>query len=249
MAATRTLQGIPGELRNEIYGFVADDPTRKPIILGRKVAQAARQYLFDGDIREQALSAIVQHPLEMTCQQIRAEFHTGFRDNYARSQTYEFVVDNFDFEQMKLFEELQYAKHGDPLRAVKSRSQLDRDRRLVWMRDVSFELRFQMDHDVVASVSALANSLELCSQGMERYTNVPNSYGFLNVNNFTVSFKHHTHLGGIVNPAETMTIAQAQKALKSLKELKKKCSEPMVGKLLNRFTGLLDAHAYLESQI
>ena len=193
-AATPTLQGIPGELRNEIYGLVADDPTRKSIVLGRKVAQAAKQFQFDGDIRDQALSAIVQHSLELTCQQIRAEFQTGFRNNYARSQTYEFVVDNFGFEQLELFEELQHAKHGDPLRAAKSRNQLDRDHNLVWMRDVSFELRFQMGHDVVASVSALANSLEMCSQGREHYTNAPKSYGFLDVNNFTVSFKNHTHL-------------------------------------------------------
>lgn len=57
--AAPTLQGIPAELRTEIYGLVADEPSRKPIVLGRKVAQAAKQFLFDGDIREQALSAIV----------------------------------------------------------------------------------------------------------------------------------------------------------------------------------------------
>ncbi|GAB7335569.1 hypothetical protein MBLNU13_g07904t1 [Cladosporium sp. NU13] len=248
MPAAPTLQGIPAELRDEIYGLVADDPSRKPIILGRKVAQAVKQFLFDGDIREQALSAIVQHPLEMTCQQMRAEFQAGFNVDYARSQTYELVVDNFDFEQFRLFEELQHAKYGDCMRAVKSYSQITRDRKLVWMRKVSFELRLQMDHNVVASVTALANSLVFCSEGKERSTNVPNSYGFLDVNNFTMSFKHRTHLGGIVNPAETMETVKAQEALKTLRTLKKKCSEPMVCKLLNRFTGLLDAHEYLESQ-
>ena len=247
-AATATFQGIPGELRNEIYGLIAGEPSRKPIILGRKIAQAARQFLYDGDIREQALSSIVQHPPEMTCQQIRAEFQTGFRENYARSQTYEFVVDNFDFEQLKLFEELQYAKNGDILRAVKSQSQIMRDRNLVWMRKVSFELRFQMDHDVVASVTALANSLELCSQGMKRYSNIPDSREFLDVNDFNMSFKHRTHLGGTINPAEIMTIVQAKEALKSLRKLKMKCSEPMLQKLLVHFTGMLDSHAYLESQ-
>lgn len=100
------------------------------------------------------------------------------------------------------------------LRAVKARSHLDRDRNLVWMKKVSFELRLQMDHNVVASVTALANSLMLCSEGKERYTNVPNSYGFLDADNFTMSFKHRTHLGGIVNTAETITIAQAEEALK-----------------------------------
>jgi hypothetical protein len=249
-AAEPTLQGIPSELRNEIYGLVADETTRKPIILGRKVAQAAKQFLFNGVIREQALSTIAQHPLEMTCRQIRAEFQNGFHDDYARSQTYEFVVDNFDFEQLKLFEELQHAKHGDRLRMVKSHDQMMRDRKLAWMSKVSFKLRFQMNRDVVASATALTKSLKLCSQGRERYSNVPDNNTFLDVDDFTVSFKYSIYLSGLTNEAETMTIAQAKEALEVLKRSKRdwQYTVPMLVKLLARFTGLLDAHTYLESQ-
>ena len=245
--AAPTFQGIPTELRTEIYGLVADEPSRKPIILGRKVAQAAKQFLFDGDIREQALSAIVQHPLEMTCRQMRAEFQTGFHVDYARSQTYEFVVDNFDFEQLKLFEELQDAKHGDRLRAVKSQSQIMRDRKLVWMSKISIELRFQMDHNVVASATALTKSLESCRQGRERYC-VYDNHMFFNDNAFTVSLKHCTQLSGITNPAEALTIAQAKEASRVLRKLDGKFKEPMVFKLLVRFTGLVEAYTYRESR-
>ena len=71
-AAGPTLQGIPPELRNQIYGLVVATPTDNRIILGRKLAQAAKKLEYDGDVREQALSAVVQHPLSMACRQIRA---------------------------------------------------------------------------------------------------------------------------------------------------------------------------------
>jgi hypothetical protein len=121
------LLGIPNELKDDIYKLLADDPDRKPVILGRTVSRTAKQFLFDGDIRMQALFAIVRHTLEMICHQSRAGFQTGFHVDHARSQTYEFVVDSFDFEHLKLSEELQFAKYGDCLRAVKSRSQMQRD--------------------------------------------------------------------------------------------------------------------------
>ena len=248
--AQASLQGIPDELKNNIYGLVADDASRKPVILGRKVAQAAKQFLFDGDIRDQALSAIVQHPLEMTCHQIRGEFQAGFSYDYARSQTFEFVVDNFDFEQLKLFEELQYAKYGSRLAAVKSRSQIMRDRRLTWLSGVSFTLRFQMDQNVVASATALAQFMKLCREGRECYSNMPNNYAFSVVHNFDMSFRNRDLLTGVVDHAETMTVAQATQAFEVLRQLRKdgEYQQPMIFNLLVRFTGLVDAHSYHESQ-
>lgn len=247
-AATPSLLGIPSELKNKIYGLVADE-TRKPIILGRKVAQAAKQFVFDGDIRAQALFAIVQHPLEMTCHQTRAEFQTGFHVDYARSRTYEFVIDNFDFEQLKLFEELQFAKHGDRFRLVKSRSQMQRDRDLKWMSWVSFELRFQMNNDVVASATTFVESVMLCSEGKE-FSNVPINFSFLAVDHFAMSFRHRDLLAGATDQAESMTTAQATEALKILRKLRKDshCSVPLIFRLLMAFTARLDVYAYRESQ-
>lgn len=179
---------------------------------------------------------------------MRAEFQIGFHIDYARSQTYEFVVDNFDFEQLRLFEELQDAKHGDRLRAVKSQSQIMRDRKLVWMSKISIELRFQMDHNAVASATALTKSLGSYRQGSERYSSVYDNHMLFNDNEFTVSFKHCTQLSGIINPAEAMTIAQAKEASKVLRKLDGKFKTPMVFKLLVRFTGLLKAYTYRESR-
>jgi hypothetical protein len=248
--ATLSLLGIPNELKDEIYGLLADDPTRKPIIMGRTVAQAAKQFLFDGDIREQALFAIVQHPLEMTCHQTRAEFQTGFHVDYARSRIYEFVIDNFDFEQLKLSEGLQDAKHGDRSRAVKSRSQMRRDIELKWLSGVSFELRFEMNQDVVASATTFAKSIMLCSEGKESYYNVPSRYSGLAVSEFAMSFRYRDLLIGNTVQVETMTIAQATQAFQILRKPRKdrNCTEPMIFKLLMAFTALLDGYAYRESQ-
>lgn len=249
-AASPNLQGIPSELRNDIYGLVASDISRKPIILGRKVAQSARNFEYGGDLRAQALSAVVQHPLSMTCRQVRAEFQSGFNDDHARHQTYEFVVDNFDFEQLKLFDELQYAKYGDRFRLVKSRGQMARDRDLAWLSKVSFTLRFQMDQDVVASVTALNKSLRLCSEGSQRYSNVPNKQDFLKVDDYLMFFKYRDLISGIVDKTKTMTTKQATEAFEVLREWRedRAATEPMLYNLLMRFTGLLDGHTYLESE-
>ena len=250
LATSTSLQGILSEPRNEIYGLVAADTPQMPTILGRKVAQSARNFEYEGDIRAQALSAIVQHPLSMTTRQVRAEFQSGFNDDSARHQTYEFVVDNFDFEQLKLFEELQHAKHGDRFRLVKSRSQMMRDRALAWLSKVSFTLRLQMDQDVVASVTTLTKSLELCSQGHQPYSNVPYSQEFLDVDDYLMIFKYRDMFSGVVDEAKTMTIAQATEAFEVLRKSREDGVHggPMLYKLLMRFTALLDGHAYLESQ-
>lgn len=193
--------------------------------------------MFNGDIRVQALFAIVQHPLEMTSRQTRAEFQTGFHKGYARPHTYEFVVDNFDFEQLRLFEDLQRAKHGDWFRLVKSRTQIQRDIDLKWLEDVSFALRFQMNHDVVASATTLAESIKL------------SEHSFLDINDCAMSFVYRDLLTGVVDQTKTMTTAQATEAfaiLKKLREDRNSC-EPIIFKLLMSFTGLLDAHSYRES--
>lgn len=236
-AAVPTLEGIPTELRNNIFGLVADATPRKPIILGRKVAQAANQFMFNGDVRAQALYAVVQHPLEMTSRQTRADFQRGFHKDYARSQTYEFVVDNFDFEQLRLYEELQRAKYGDWFRLVFSRSQIRRNIDLKWLENVSFELRFQMNHDVVASATTLAKSIMSCN------------HSFLGINNYAMHFVYRDLLTGVVDQTKTMTTAQAKEVYEILKKLRKDrdACEPIIFNLLTSFTARLDAHSYRES--
>ena len=170
-ATVPTFQDLPSELRNQIYGLVASTTTEKRTILGRKLAQAAKAFDHDGDVREQALAAVVQHPLSMTCRQIRAEFQSGFHDAYTRSQSqrYDLVINNFDIEQMKLFEELRHAKRTHYQSLAKSARQLYRDAELTWLSKVSIKPRFQMDQDVIASATALRDFIKSGKIGRQSY--------------------------------------------------------------------------------
>ena len=244
------MQGIPPELRNQIYGLVVAIPTDNRIILGRKLAQAAKKLEYDGDVREQALSTVVQHPLSMTCRQIRAEFQSGFQDAYTRSQSqsYEFVVNNFDIEQLKLFEELEHARHVKRLILVKSPTQLSRDLELAWLSKVPFKLRFQMDCNVVASAAALQNFEELCRRGERCYSIVNEENNLVLVEEFTMTFEYCDQLTGVVVESRSMTVSQAEEAFNFLARSTKGTFQWMLYKLYHRFTELLGAYKYRESQ-
>jgi hypothetical protein len=98
---TPTLLGIAPELRNFIFELIAAT-TEKRVILGRKLVQIINDE-YDGTIHGQVPSAIVQHPLSRICRQIRAEFDIF---SHSKCQAYEFVVNNFDIQQMHLFSKL-----------------------------------------------------------------------------------------------------------------------------------------------
>lgn len=100
--AEPTFQGLSGEIRNMIYDFVAADGPDKRIILGRKLVEASKDNKHDGDICEQAFSALVSHPLSMSCTQIRREYLSRLRAAHTSAQlNYDFVINNFDPEQLK----------------------------------------------------------------------------------------------------------------------------------------------------
>lgn len=126
---------------------------------------------------------------------------------------------------------------------------MQRDRDLKWMSGVSSELRFQMNHDVVASATTFAKYVMLCSQGKE-FSNVPINFSFLAVDRFAMSFRYRDLFIGATNHAESMTTAQAIEAFKILRKLRKdrNCSVPLIFRLLMAFIALLDVHAWRESQ-
>jgi hypothetical protein len=145
---TPTLLGIAGELRNHIFELIAAT-TEKRVILGRKLAQIIDDE-HDGTIHDQVPSAIVQHPLSRTCRQIRAEFNVF---SHSKRQTYEFVVNNFDIQQMHLFSKLRSESKDEA----------------PWLARSPMQLRFQLDHHVVLSAAALAQAMDLCKQDARQY--------------------------------------------------------------------------------
>jgi hypothetical protein len=145
---TPTLLGIAGELRNHTFELIAVT-TEKRVILGRKLVQIIDDE-HDGTIHGQVPSAIVQHPLSRTCRQLRAEFNIF---SNSRSRSYEFVVNNFDIQQMHLFSKL--------LAESKDEAQ--------WLARSPMQLRFQLDHHAVLSAAALAQAMALCKQDARRF--------------------------------------------------------------------------------
>jgi hypothetical protein len=105
--ASPTLQGIPAELRNKIYGYLALTTPRN--VSGHKLLmlrQQLRSIYFRGrsiSLWEQFQLATAVHPLTLTCRQIRTEFSSVLATT--AGQTYCLIVDNFDSEQFELFYE------------------------------------------------------------------------------------------------------------------------------------------------
>jgi hypothetical protein len=98
LPSSPTLQGIPRELRDKIYHEVA--------AVGRTVSvwgllKSYRQGKHNGDLWKQFQSFIVGNPLSMTCRQMRTELEPVFANT--AGATYHFVVDNFDLEQLALY--------------------------------------------------------------------------------------------------------------------------------------------------
>lgn len=99
--ASPTLQGIPPELRTEIYTYLAISERRD--VSGRQFVKLNResQSSSSGDLWKQFQSAIAPHPLTLTCRQMHTEFNHALATT--PGQTYNLVVNNLDLEQLTLF--------------------------------------------------------------------------------------------------------------------------------------------------
>jgi hypothetical protein len=146
--STPTLLGIAPELRNQIFELIAAT-TGKRVILGRKFVQIINGK-HDGTINGQVPSAIVQHPLSRTCRQIRAEFDIF---SHSKCQTYEFVVNNFDIQQMHLFSKLVS----------------ESKRKARWLARSPMKLRFQLDQNIVSSAIVLEQCMTLLKNHERRF--------------------------------------------------------------------------------
>lgn len=219
MATTKpaepTLQGVPAELRLKFYKLVAATPEKR-IILSRKFAQAVKNQECDGSLCKQAFSAIVQHPLSMTCRQIREEFQSEAHDAFSRSQcqSYDFVVNNFDMEQVRLFREFECNRRATGA-SWWVRVDATRDFDVFhWLTNATVKLVFQLDRNVVSSVVVLTDLMsDLCKDDGERRSS--DLLWHAVVNDCTVLSNYRDQWTGIVDKSKTMTLQQAKEANKA----------------------------------
>lgn len=97
--ASPTLQGIPAELRNKIYGYLVTNSRDVSVRKFLKLSQQSR----GAPSWEQFQLSIVVHPLTMTCRQMRTEFGSVLAATPILR--YCFIVDNLDPHQLALFRE------------------------------------------------------------------------------------------------------------------------------------------------
>jgi hypothetical protein len=94
--ASPTLQGIPPELRNKIYGYLATTEPRN--VTGSKFRGIHKDAGSCGNLWKQFSLAIDIHPLTMTC---RSEFSPVLAST--AGQNFRLIVNNLDPEQFDLF--------------------------------------------------------------------------------------------------------------------------------------------------
>jgi hypothetical protein len=147
-----SLQGLPRELRDQIYEHLAE--TEERIVLGWRFLQIWED-------RDAALalddcfdSAVALHPLSMTCKQMRAEFQNiHFTATKAR---WTLSVDNFNLDQLELFG--YYIDSGSFIEDITWMSgKACMSSRSVY--NVDLALRFQMDENAAGSAAELCGLL------------------------------------------------------------------------------------------
>ena len=150
--ASPTLQGIPLELRTEIYNYVAINEPRK--VSGRQFVKTSKGFRSrnSGDLWKQFQSAIAPHPLTLTCRQMFAEFNQVLATT--PGQTYNLIVNNFDLEQLALFHRF-VAAHCSSHRVTETKMQP----LPVLFKEVTLHLK--LDGNVVQSMEAYVDGLKI----------------------------------------------------------------------------------------
>lgn len=233
--AQASFQGLSGELRNRIYALVAADTPDKHIILGRKLVEASRRKTYGGDIIKQTFSALVQHPLSLTCRQIRAKYRSTLRRVPLTREklTYDFVINNFDPEQLRAFKKLRS------------------ERKLVYGKSCCLglfhlRLRMQLDHNVVSS--ALALRKDLYPSGWDKRYHLPDRLDELLGRDFLMLRIYRDLFSWKKDGAKGLTIEQAR-GVSEIFGYPEKCechADPTLSALIVRLNGLLGGRVYEE---
>jgi hypothetical protein len=147
-----SLQGLPRELRDLIYEFVAD--TEEIIVLGRRMVEVHRANSA-WSLDRYSDGAIALHSLSMTCRQFRDEFRDIQVGGYKPSWV--LLVNNFDLKQLQIFSD--YIQSEEYLKVVEYEEcpeietcEVDQHEPIY---NTGVTLRFQMDDRAVDSARAL----------------------------------------------------------------------------------------------
>lgn len=151
-----SLPGLPRELRDEIFNFLA--ATEERVVLGRRFVEARKDKTLPlGQCFKQAISL---HPLSMTCHQMKNEFqpvHVA-----ASGPSWALVANNFDIDQTNLFAEYleseEFFKLQDGVAELRQKM-LTNGTWYPWDHVPAYSpeisLRFQMDKHAVRSAGKL----------------------------------------------------------------------------------------------
>jgi len=138
-----SLEGIPPELRNNIYLKVAEEIDEASII-GRKIDRFDPTWT-DAEAEDRMWHALAKHPLSQTCRKIRTEFSPIHR-HYAITKgvpKYYLELENYDMDRMEKLAFL-VARVGPLLEHLKLTAE-------------KFVIRFLLNGHAVKSVKLLAN--------------------------------------------------------------------------------------------
>lgn len=188
--AEPTLHGIPPELRAIIYEYAATQDERRTI-LGRKLIKGLHiddDDDDDDDFKARFFSAVVQHPLSMTCRKFRAEFLPKLQTLFGQSprQSYRLIVNNLDLEQMFVFTTCK---------------------EMLGLTTIPMTLCCQMDRNILTSAEALRQCLSVANFRSEcERLPIPEDWDFL------VLLNYRDHSTGEVNKSKTITVGQAYQA-------------------------------------
>lgn len=235
-APTPTFEGIPAELRNNIYEYVAADTTSRTIS-GWHLLKSSRKKEYDGDLEKQLLSASIMHPLSLTCHTTYTEFPLILKTTTPPADEpilyLEFVVNNIDFKQLELFQ--RYVKEHCTSSDKKTPAQRKK-----------ITLQFLVNSDFVRVAQRLIENRAMWYEF--------NRLGFA-CSNFSVLFKHGKYASASVAHENTMTVAQVVKANELLARVKQSCKGMLgqsfsddgdrvtLGKLIHRFQKMSEFYA------
>ena len=143
-----SLQGLPRELRDQIYEQLAE--TEERIVLGWRFLQVWEHGDVSLSLDDCFDSAVALHPLSMTCKQMPADFqYIHFTATKAR---WTLSVNNFKLDQLELFG--YYIDSGSFIEDITwMSSKACMSSRPVYNVDLAF--RFQMDENAAGSAAEL----------------------------------------------------------------------------------------------
>lgn len=138
-----SLQGLPRELRDNIYEHLA--ATDERIYLGKHFSKLNVSESRPRYIAQYFEPALALHPLSMTCHQMRREFQHLHANSVEAKRV--FVINNFDLDQVQ-----DLSKFLDSLATVLELGGHS-------YRDPKLILRLQIDNDVARSASELCEHI------------------------------------------------------------------------------------------